>query len=296
MIYLVIGIICNVLLFVILKGFGRFRVPALQGIVVNYFVAGGTAFLFMQEPVLLREFYQAPWFWLSILLGALFISIFFLISLTSKNIGISVASVANKMSMVIPVIAAFILYDDSAGTMKIAGLVLALLAVYFTVKPNKEELQKNGSSGAWLIILPLIVFIGSGIIDGLVNYATLTHLPSASKISKFIGFTFFVSGTIGAIILCGGLLLKKMKFGMRSLAGGIVLGVPNYFSIYFVMLAIQETGLESSVIYPIVNMGVVLGSALAGVLLFREKLSKWNYAGIALSVLAIAMIAGLLGG
>jgi multidrug transporter EmrE-like cation transporter len=60
------------------------------------------------------------------------------------------------------------------------------------------------------------------------------------------------------------------------------------------MLAINESGFESSVIYPIVNMGVVLISSLCGILFFKEKLSKINYAGIALSILAIAMITGLL--
>src|ERR1700733_12101942 len=103
MIFILLSVICNVLLLVILKSFDRFKVPAIQGIVVNYFVAATVSFFFIPEQINFSEIISAPWMKLSVPLGMLFISIFYLISLTAQKIGISVASVASKMSMVIPV-------------------------------------------------------------------------------------------------------------------------------------------------------------------------------------------------
>ncbi|MBC7862565.1 MAG: EamA/RhaT family transporter [Bacteroidia bacterium] len=290
MVFILLSILCNVLLLVILKSFDRFRVHSFQGIVINYFVAGSVAYFFIPEKINFTELIHSPWMSASLPLGALFICIFYLISLTAQKIGISVASVANKMSVVIPVCFAFYFYKDSAGWIKIAGLVLALFAVYFTVKTEKKTTADKKNSGWFLLLLPVLTFLGSGAIDTLVTYSQKTYLTSPSATAKFIAFSFYVAGSIGALFIITAVLRKKMKFELRSIVGGIILGVPNYFSIYFIMLAIAGSGLESSVIYPIVNMGVVLGSALFGVFMFREKLSKWNYLGILLSIIAIAMI------
>ena len=71
---------------------------------------------------------------------------------------------------------------------------------------------------------------------------------------------------------------------------GLVLGLPNYFSIYLIMRAISDNVLQSSVLYPVVNVGVVLGSTLCAFFFFSEKLSLTNWLGIALSIAAIALI------
>src|SRR5437867_9156921 len=101
--FILLGIFFNVLLFVIIKGFDRFKIPAIQVIVINYFVAGGMAFFFIPEKINFTELINESWITISLVLGALFITVFYLLSLTSQKIGISVASVSNKLSLVIPV-------------------------------------------------------------------------------------------------------------------------------------------------------------------------------------------------
>ena len=97
MIYLALGILCNVILLVILKSFDKFKIPTLQGIVVNYFVAGTTALFFVGEDYTIKEVVSADYFLVSLMLGALFISIFYLISLTAQKINIAVASVETML-------------------------------------------------------------------------------------------------------------------------------------------------------------------------------------------------------
>ncbi len=289
MFFILLSVICNVLLFVILKAFPRFNIPAIQGIVINYFVAGSTALFFIDGKIEAAQIFRSGWFPVAVLEGALFISIFYLLSVTSQKISIAVASVANKMSVVIPVIFSVWMYNDSTNWIKITGLVIALASVYLTVKPGNGTV--NSISGFAKIILPLIVFLGSGIIDSIVTYAEKENTP----VPLFIATCFFVAGTIGSIILLSQLVTKRSKFVPTSIAGGIILGIPNYFSIYFIMLALSTSGLQSSQVYPIVNTGVVLVSTVAGLFIFKEKLTMWNYTGILLSVIAIALIAGWIG-
>jgi drug/metabolite transporter (DMT)-like permease len=199
---------------------------------------------------------------------------------------VSVASVANKMSVVIPVVMAFLLYGDEITFLKVSGILLALLSVVFVSARGKAA--KKGDRAGWL--LPLAVFLGSGIIDALVNYAQKELVQSVDETACLTGLFFYAAGFFGLlafIIFYRG--KKELSYG-RTVLAGTVLGLPNYFSIYLIMRAISDNVLQSSVLYPVVNVGVVLGSTLCAFFFFSEKLSLANWLGIALSIAAIALI------
>ncbi len=284
MIYLVLAVICNSLLFLILKSFDRFRINTLQGIVVNYAVAGSLGLLLSPVHFSFAALETKTWLWIPPIMGLLFISIFLLIARTAQTIGVSVASVANKMSVIIPVIVAILLYNDSTGFMKVAGIVLALVAVYFTSKKN------DGSSlGLRQLFLPLVVFLGSGIIDALVNFAQQQSVSTADS-PLFIACCFLMAFTGGVLMVSYQLLRKQTTLQPRALIAGIVLGVPNYFSIWCIIEALESNLMESSMLYPVANMGIVVVSTLAAFFIFREKLSPMNLLGIGISIVATLLI------
>lgn len=284
MIYLVLAVVCNSLLFLILKSFDRFRINTLQGIVVNYAVAGSLGLLLSPVPFSFAALETKTWLWIPPIMGMLFISIFLLIARTAQTIGVSVASVANKMSVIIPVIVAILLYNDSTGFMKVAGIVLALVAVYFTSKKN------DGSSlGLRQLFLPLVVFLGSGIIDALVNFAQQESVSTADS-PLFIACCFLMAFTGGVLMVSYQLIRKQTTLQPRALLAGIVLGVPNYFSIWCIIEALESQLMESSMLYPVANMGIVVVSTLAAFLIFREKLSPMNLIGIGISIVATLLI------
>lgn len=284
MFFLLGGILCNVALLLIVKSFERFKIEAFPAIVVNYFVAASLSFAFTKSK---DVFVEAGHLYLpSVLLGVLFVSVFYLISLTAQKMGVSVASVANKMSVVIPVVSSFILFKDDINILKIGGIILALLAVVFV--SSRNEKHSGAQKNSW--ILPAAVFIGTGVIDAIVNYAQKRIVQTNDETACLTGLFFYAAGFFGFLAF---LLFykrkKELNYG-KTIVAGALLGIPNYFSIFLVMRAISDNVMQSSVLYPIVNVGVVLGSTVGALFLFSEKLSRKNWFGIALSVLAIAMI------
>jgi len=285
MFYLLVGITCNVILLIVLRSFKKFAVPAFPAIVVNYFVAGSFSLLFTTPK---SVYLEATHLWPpAALLGILFVSVFYLISLTTEKIGVSAASVANKMSVVIPVILAFLLYGDNITWLKITGIVLALLSVVFVSSSDKTASNNRKQN----FLLPAAVFIGSGIIDALVNYSQKKIVLSDVETACLPGLSFFAAGTFGLLAFIFFYREKKSMDIKKTILAGIILGTPNYFSIYFVMRAISSNIMQSSVLYPIINVSVVLGSTILAFLFFSEKLSFKNWMGILLSVTAIALIA-----
>ena len=285
MIYLIASILCSASLFIMFKWFGQNRIDTFQAIVINYAVAFGCGALL--DPIPLGQVFGGsnPWLPWALGLGVLFIALFYLIAITAQRISVSVATVSTKMSIVIPIIAAVPLYGDTMPALKVVGILLALAGVVLASWTG-EKLQFSSLA----LILPIILFAGNGTIDLVLKYVQHEHLGEESPI-QFSSMIFGTAGLIGIVVLTGRNLLQKKSIDLRSILAGIALGLPNFGSIYFLMKALALSGMQSSEIFPINNMGVVLLSALGAMLFFGEKGSRLNRLGVALSIIAIALIA-----
>lgn len=286
MTFLLLSILSSSLIFVIFKLYTRYGVNTLQAIIINYFIACTVGLLLNTQPFDLLRVVREAWFPGTIFLGGMFISVFYLAALTTQKSGLSVVSVATKMSLAIPVLFGIFFFRESAGIVKIAGILLALGAVFLTSVKRKDKVRLERKT----LIFPLLVFLGSGIIDTSIKYLETSYVAK-TDVALFSSTIFAIAGTIGTCILIFQKLKGKLNMQLRNVLGGIALGVPNFFSIYFLVLALRTEGFESSTIFPINNVSIVMVSTLLGILLFNEKLILKNWLGIALAVLSILMIA-----
>ncbi|MGZ3898735.1 MAG: EamA family transporter [Bacteroidia bacterium] len=290
MIYILATIVISVFLLILFKLFQRFGVNSFVAIIINYIAASVTGIIFLNEPFTKTEIFSAGWFPIAIPLGAVFISIFYLISQTAQRISIATASVANKMSVVIPVMFSVFYLHEELSLLKFSGIALALLAVYLSsyTGSNNPHLKK-------LIWLPILVFIGSGIIDATINYTNAFHVKSKHDSALFTTFTFFSAFCVGIIIVFYQLGTKKLSFGnlfnFKNIIGGIALGIPNYFSIYFIFKSLDTNLLSSAQLFPVLNLCNVALASICGWMIFKEKLSGINIAGIILALISITLIA-----
>ena len=113
----------------------------------------------------------------------------------------------------------------------------------------------------------------------------------AENVNDYLITAFSMAAALGLITLSILILTKKQQFNWKSVLIGAAIGIPNYFSIWFLMRVLKKFANNSSAIIPINNMGIVLFSAVMAWILFKEKLSLVNWIGIILSLGAIALIA-----
>ncbi len=280
-----LSILCSSLIFVIFKLFSVYKVETLYAIITNYVVASCCGFLFYQGNIPVSEIPGKNWFWGTFALGVLFITVFNLMAATSQKLGVSVASVATKMSLVIPVIFGVAVYHEQLGILKILGIALALVAVYFASYKGKSVNVRKSS-----LLLPLLVFLGSGIIDTAIKYMQEIHIKEA-EFPLFSATVFGAAAITGLFFILIKSFRKPLKLNFRNILGGIALGVPNYFSVFFLMRALQNGTLNSASIFTVNNVAIVMFSTLLGILLFKEKVSLKNWGGIALAVTSILLVA-----
>jgi drug/metabolite transporter (DMT)-like permease len=163
MIYLVLSVLFSTLTVIFFKHFQHRKIDTFQAIVFNYLSCTVAGNLLASHTIFKPPFWLAPWLPHVLVLGLLFISIFFAIGKTAQTISASASMVAAKLSVVIPVVFAVLFYKEGLNAIQIGGILLSLLAVYLMSR-TKEEGGKNHS-----LFLPGIVFLGSGAIDTLLN-------------------------------------------------------------------------------------------------------------------------------
>jgi len=283
-----INIVYTILLFniliIVFKMFERYKVDNLQGLIANYMTAAICSYFFLEQDFSLSNILRSDWIYHAIIIGTLFIIVFNFYAFGIQKVGITVTTVANKMSLIIPVCAALILYPNEEFTfLKGIALILALVGIYLSsTKAGKLSFNKKY---IWIIIL---VFVGQGISDAIFNEFAQSFKDVLEKESYLFFMTlFFFASISGIIIFSGKTISSKSPLQFKSLFWGFVFGIPNFFSLVFFLKALNDPELASSIVFPLVSMGVIVSSSIIGMILFKEKLSRNNWIGILLSICAI---------
>jgi drug/metabolite transporter (DMT)-like permease len=189
---------------------------------------------------------------------------------------------------VIPFIFSWIYFQETVGLLKIGGILMAMLAVVLV-----SFRKHNNDSSNWQIKdlgLPFILFISSGIIDTLTAFVQQSYLQTDDQSNAYLISGFLVAAVLGSLVLLVQYLQGKRQFHVKHLLAGVVLGIPNYFSIYCLVKALQWPGMSSSAVIPINNIGVLFVVSLVGIFIFKEKLIPMNYWGLLISLMAILLI------
>lgn len=281
--YLVMSIICSSLINVVFKYIGVKQISTLQAIVVNYVVCFSVGMVYSGNYNIL-DHTGKTWFWSCLALGILFVLIFFAMALTTSKLGISVNAVSSKMAVVVPLSYAVLILQEETHWYFYIGLVLSLLSILLiTLKPSKMRVKGY-------FHLPIIVFVGSGIIDTMLKFfqENYSNQVDASVLSYTIFLGAFIAGCIGLVIQRDNhsFLLDK-----KSVMAGILLGIPNYFSIYFLIKSIEAFAFKSALVFSINNVSIVLLSTLLGISIFKEQLSTANKWGLVTAVISIVLLA-----
>ena len=283
MIYLLLSILTSVIVVAYFKLFDKYNVNTFEAIVVNYLVCATMGNLLAETPGITTAFWNEDWFKYTLILGFLFISVFYSIAQTAQKIGVSVSMVAAKLSVAIPVIFALFIHNETLGVLKVAGILVSLIAVYFI---SQNSSSKNNNAGLWY--LPLYVFLGSGLIDTILNHINKTYIPPFNT-NHILSFVFLSAFVLGALLLVYQLVSAKKMLSIKSIGWGIALGIPNYMCMYFLLKTLGAFT-EASIVLPINNIGIVMASTLTGVFVFKEHLSTFNKIGLMLAIASIVIL------
>lgn len=288
MLYLIGSIVLSSWLTLSFKIVEKFGINNLQAIVFNYFTCVITGSVVNGGFPLEKITFSEPSFPWALGMGAIFVLLFNLVALTAQKLGVAIASVAYKLSLVIPFMFSVYLYNEANTVLKTFGIILALVAVGLTCyKPaSNTSVRYSGM----VLLLPVVLFLGSGFLDTMIKYVERSFLDNANS-NDYLITAFLMAALTGTLLLALQLVFGRQTLSWKAVGAGLMIGVPNYFSIWCLLRVLKEYGSNSSAIIPVNNMGIVLFSSVVSLIVFDEKLSAVNWAGVVLALVAIALIA-----
>lgn len=282
MIYVLASAICSVLVSVLLKLARRLGLDMAQLVAWNYAAAVALAVLLLQPTLAPLRAPGAPWFAL-VGLGVLLPTIFLALGASVRHAGIVRSDVAQRLSLLLSLLAAFALFGEQLDATKALGCALGLLALLGMVWRTRRG-QDAGGAAAWC--WPLLVFVGFGAIDVLFKRVAAAGVPLGTSLLAM----FALSLPVALALTVWQHLHGGARFTLRDMLGGLLLGLLNFGNIFFYLRAHRALPQHPALVFASMNLGVVVLGALAGVLLFRERLSRLNLAALLLALLAIVLL------
>lgn len=282
--YLVFSVLCSVLVSVLLKLAPRRRIDVSQAVTWNYLVASVLSLVLLRPSLASLQAPHAPWMALLALAIAL-PTIFLVMARAVAVAGIVRSDVAQRLSLLLSLLAAFALFGEAANGWKLAGLALGLLAIVgISARPRMDVTPRaGGRSWPWL----LGVWVGYALVDILLKKVALSGTPAMAAL--LVSFALAFAGMLALQVWRH--LSGRSRLQWRNLGAGALLGLLNFGNILFYVRAHQHLPDSPAVVFAGMNIGVVVLGALVGIFVFGERTSRWNRAGLGLAVLAIGLIA-----
>ena len=262
----------------------RFNIGTFQAIVANYFTAFLCGILMHVNECSTDSFVHLEWLPFVSLSAVLFITLFIMMAISAQKNGIAATSVAVKMSMAVSMLGMIFIYNEVISCAKLVGIFCALIGVFLIASSGEKS---NKSNAAYMLI---VLFIGSGLLDLNLNYAQ-NHVFNHISSSIFTAYGFAAAGTIGVVVhIIQRFRGKSQPIKAKNLIAGFLLGIPNYYSIYFLLESYQILTWQDSSILAVVNVSVVLLSVIIGFIVFKEVISKRKLIGILAALIAIFLL------
>jgi drug/metabolite transporter (DMT)-like permease len=283
MMFLTLSVLSSTIIAVVFKIQSKLNIQLFPVIVINYFAATFLGFLLNKQYISIPVLFASTWIWAAVLIGTLLILGFYLIGYSTQKIGIAITTISNKMSVVLPILFSIIVYSEVLTIIKISGILLALLSMFFSVYRKRTY-----EFDAKYVYLPIFLFVTIGIIDSVIKYAQATLTDA--EIPVFAAVSFGVAGLVGIIITIFSKIKLKVFFEPKVIATGIIIGAANFGSMFFIIHALDKSHLDSSIVFGVNNIGIIAFSVFAAFLFFKEKFKIINWIGILLSLIAIVML------
>jgi len=207
--------------------------------------------------------------------GGLYLLGFVLLQYNTRKSGVVLSSIFMKLGLLVPIILSVFLFGEIPTWVQSIGFLLAVGAILLI------NLQKGTSlSGAKLPLLLMLLSCGCG--DAMSKVFEV-YGPAALA-DQFLFYTF-----ASALFLCVVLVLRaKERLDKYALLFGVLVGIPNFFSAKFLLMALGQ--LPAVIVYPTFSVGSILVVTLAGICLFKERLRRSQWAALALILVALVLL------
>ncbi|MBS4033820.1 MAG: EamA family transporter [Ignavibacterium sp.] len=278
MLFLLLTIICSSSIALILKFNASRKGHPLVMLMGNYF----TASLIASVIIFIRKdfSFSIETFSFGFILGTMFIGSFFIFAKAVETAGTALATVSSRLSVFIPVLLVVLLFGEEPSTQNYFGFALTVLTIILFYFSLNRKNQVDGHKLKYLFLVGVLLFIG--INDSAMKFFQI--LRTSNEESLFVYMIFTTAFITGLFII----IFRKIKIYSKDILTGFILGIPNVFSTIFLLAALST--LPAIVVYPVMNIGVILITTISAYIIWRETLNGYGISAVVLGTAAILLL------
>jgi drug/metabolite transporter (DMT)-like permease len=280
LLYIALSVTSSLLIAHFLKVARKADQRLLNVLVINYITATIFSLMIVDKEALGQTELSFPMLFLGAFLGFIFIANLLVYSSSLHRIGMGISIASMRMSLVIPIALSLLIYGEHIGLLKYAGIVLVFIALYLML----PKLDFSHIEGVKDTVFPLLLFLMTGIADSSLKVYEREFTELIPEYG-FLSLIFVCSFIFGMIVIT---YKKELSFTRKEIFYGIIIGVTNLYSSFFLILALRE--LSGSVVFSIVNVSNVIFGAIIGYILWKDELNNKQKIGIGVAGLSILLL------
>ena len=277
MIYLIFSILSSVLVAVIIRLNEARNLNRAAVMLFNYITAAAIGILLTNELPSLKTF--------SILLplgsftGFIYVATFFVYMYSVRQMGMAIPVTVTRLSVVVPVLGSVMIFSEAINTIQFFGIVMALISI-FLFSWNDKKVKANTDRKEFYLPILLFLMMGSGDF----SLKVFQGIYPADYLMSFIILVFVISSILSLFLV----LVKRVKISRQIIIAGFLLGIPNYFSAYFILKALQQ--LSGAITFTLNNIGIIMLSTFLGFIIWREPLKRKAIFAIAFAIISVILL------
>lgn len=288
--------LCSVCVSILFKRCKQRGIDSMQMLMWNYVIASILCWLWFQPDFSHLSVTTTPW-WIILLLAFLLPSIFLILGQSLQRAGIIKTELAQRLSVVLSVLAAYLVFQEQFNALKVIGLCLGVASVLSLVRLPKprvvvpDQVKNRGNempiasrsrlNSAALCLL--LVWVGYALVDILLKYTSSLGLQFALTLNLT-----FILAFIGCVIV---LLVRRTAWRLDAVGAGLLLGLINFANIALYVQAHQLLKDSPAVVFAGMNILVVILGAIAGGVIFKERFSRSLIIAIVLGIAGVLCLA-----
>lgn len=268
MIYLILAILCSAGVSIFMRASEKYCQGHYGILLMNYVVCVLAGLILTGRGLTQTDWKGMPvTIVFGVVTGLLYCGSFILLQWNVRKNGVILSSTFMKLGVIVPAVLAVVWFGERPGWNQGLGFILAITAILMIhLEKGKIRTEKAYTIGLLLLLL------GGGLGDSMAKFYDVYGNPGLG--SFFLMLSFLVSGIISGILVFRG----REKITKYEVLFGVLIGIPNYFSARFLLWALAD--IPAVITYPTYSIAAMALIGAAGVLMFREKLTKRQWGGV----------------
>ena len=213
---------------------------------------------------------------IGLIAGPVFILAFIFYQKSIRQNAVGLTGAIAKLGILLPMSLSLVLWREQPTLLQWIGMSLAVLSLLVAYLPRAAGREARSR------LLLVLLFLFGGLAE--FSNKVFQKYGSLDDRALFLAVTFATALVVGVVVVAA----RRMRVRGRDVAVGLMIGIPNLFSSYFLIMALDS--IPAAVAFAAFGAGTIVVINVGGMILFGERLARHEWTAVGLTIVALLLM------